>query len=451
MLLRSLIRALCVLLATSVALAGRAAAQEPMGFIRDAEIESIIRTYATPIFTVAGLDPEAVHIYIVTDPSLNSFVAGGQNLFINTGTLLRSDRPNQLVGIIAHETGHIAGAHLARSIEAMHNASVESIIGMILGAAAAAAARGDPNGGAAMMGGAMMGQGSFMRFSITQEASADQAALTFLDRTHQSARGLLEFFQILEGQELLSQSRQSPYLQTHPLTTERVETVRNHVANSPYSDVPDPPAWIAMHQRMKAKLGAFLGAPAQVLAQYQPNDNSVPARYARAIAYYRIPDMKNALPTIDGLIHDFPEDPYFNELKGQMLFENGRIGEAVAPYERAVKLKPDAPLLRIELAQVQLETNDPALVPKALAQLNDAVRFEDLNPEAWRLLAVAHGRSGNMGMMSLSLAEQGMAEGDYSMASQEAIRAIKLLPPGPARLRAEDLRDEARRDKKNSN
>jgi predicted Zn-dependent protease len=220
------------------------------------------------------------------------------------------------------------------------------------------------------------------------------------------------------------------------------------VLHSRFSDVPDPPDWIEMHRRMKAKLAAFLGSPPQVLASIKPNDNSASARYARAIAYYRVPDLKQAVPLIDGLIQDYPDNPYFQELKGQMLFENGRIAEAVGPYEQAVKLSPKSALLRIELAQVQLETNDPAYVPKALGHLNEAVRFEDRNPDAWRFLAIAYGRSNSMGMMALALAEEGIANGDYGQARQQAGRAAKQLPPGPAKQRAQDIQDEAKREGK---
>ncbi len=445
--LRIVLTVLCLVLIAGAGWPQRVRAQDQLSFIRDAEIESIIRTWWTPILGDAGLDPQAVHIYLVNDPRLNSFVAGGQNLFINTGTLIRSASPNQIIGIIAHETGHIAGGHLARSEQAMHNSTIAGIIAMAAGAAAAAASHSPDAGAAAVLGGAGVSERSFLNFSVAQEASADHAALTFLDRTHQSARGLLEFFQILEQEELLSGEREDPYLRTHPLTRDRVTYVRDHVDHSPWSGAPDPPAWIAMHQRMKAKLDAFLNPPAQILAKYKADDTSVPARYARAIAYYRIPELKQALALIDGLIAQAPNDPYFHELKGQMLFENGRVKEALAPYQRAVELKPDNALLKIELSQVELESSDPALVPKAMTLLNNASAFEGENGDLWRLLAIAYGRSGNMGMMALSLAEQGMANGNYNEARQQAARAIKMLPPGAQRQRAQDIADDARRER----
>jgi predicted Zn-dependent protease len=269
--------------------------------------------------------------------------------------------------------------------------------------------------------------------------------LRFLDRTHQSAKGLLEFFLILEQEEFMTAQHQDPYLIDHPLTEERINYVREHVAQSPYSSTKDPPDWVAQFNLMKAKLGAFLGAPSQVLAGYQANDNSEPARYARAIAYYRIPDLKNAIPTIDGLIRDFPNNPYYNELKGQMLFENGRVADAVAPYQRAVQIAPSESLLNIELAQVQLETNDAKYLASAKSELTSALQGESDNPDAWRSLAIVYGRQGDIGMAALALAEQNMAQANYRQAIGQAQRAKQLLPPGPQRQRAQDLLAEAKR------
>jgi predicted Zn-dependent protease len=398
----------------------------------------------TPIWKVAGLDPDAVHVYVINDPTLNSFVAGGQNIFLNSGTIMKAQSPNQLIGVMAHETGHIAGGHLARKTQIMKNAMIESVIGMVLGGAASAMGHGNA-GGAGVLAGADVGQRAFLQNSVTIEASADQAALRYLDRTHQSAKGLLEFFEILQQEEFLSAQRRDPYLTDHPLTEERVNYLREHVAQSPYSNTKDPPEWVTQFNLMKAKLGAFLGAPSQVLASYQPNDNSEQARYARAIAYYRIPDLKNAIPMIDGLIRDYPNNPYYNELKGQMLFENGRVADAVAPYQRAVQLAPSEPLLNIELAQVQLETNDPKYLAAAKNELNTALQSESDNPDAWRSMAIVYGRSGDIGMAALALAEQNMAQGNWRQAVGQAQRAQQLLPPGPQRQRAQDLLADAKR------
>ncbi len=415
-----------------------------VSLLRDAEIEADIHTMMVPIWKAAGLDPDAVHVYLVADDSINSFVAGGQNIFINSGLVLRAKTPNQLIGVLAHETGHIAGGHLYKGAEAMHDASIEEILAMAAGVAATVASRGS-GGGAAMLGAAGVGERSFLQFSVTQEATADHAAMNFLDATHQSARGLLQFFEILQSEEMLSGTREDPYLTDHPLTPERIDYVRDHVERSPYSNVADPPSFVAMLARIKAKLAAFTKPPEATLAKYSPQDHSVLARYARAIALYRIPDLDKSVPLIDGLIRDDPSNPYFRELKGQMLFENGRINDAVAPYENAVRLDPDAALLRIELAQVYIENHNPAQNKLAIAYLSDALRTEDKDVEAWHMLATAYGRNGQMGMAALSLAEEGLAADRKDDAVQEARRAEHLLPKnGAAYARAQQIRLQAK-------
>jgi predicted Zn-dependent protease len=412
-------------------------------YIRDTEIEADIQTMVAPIWKVAGLDPNALHIYLIQDKQLNSFVAGGQNEFINTGLILRAKTPNQLIGVLAHETGHIAGGHLTRFQDAVRNASIEGIIAMVVGAAATVAGKGS-GGGAGMLPAEGVAERAFLQYSVGQEAAADQAALSFLDRSSQSARGLLEFFQILQGEELLSGVRIDPYLRSHPLTSQRIEYVRNHVERSRFSDVPDSAANVELLKRIKAKLDAFISPPSSTLAAYPEKDQSVVARYARAIAYYRIPQLDKALPAIDGLIRDFPKDPYFRELKGQMLFENGRIADAIPPYEEAIRLAPGAPLLRISLAQAYIEANDPAMNKRAIAHLNDALRTEDKETGAWRLLATAYGRDNQMGMAALALAEEGLSAGKKKVAQQQANRAKALLPKNSAAYnRAENIHRQA--------
>ena len=429
----ALVAALMLAIGTDAAAAGGSA-------IRDTEIENDIRTMSAPIFRAAGLEPNDVGIYLIQDNQLNSFVAGGQAIFMHTGLILRSETPNQLIGVVAHETGHIAGGHILRAKEAMHNASIESIIAMVLGAAASVVGRSS----APMIGAAGVGMRSFLQFSIAQEATADHAALNFLDRSCQSARGLLKFFEILQSNEILSGVRQEAWTHTHPLTAQRIEYLRNHVQHARCSDKPDPPGSVEALRRIKMKLHAFLDPPSTTLAAYPESDTSLLARYARAIAYYRLPDLGKAVPAVDGLIRDFPNDPYYRELKGQMLFENGRIREAMRPYEDAVRLAPNAPLLRMSLAQVYIEAGDAGLNKRAIAYLNDASRAEGRESQVWHFLAIAYGRDNQIGMAALSLAEQALADGRKKDAIQQSNRAKQLLAHSTSSYaRAEDIHREA--------
>ncbi|MBF0333777.1 MAG: M48 family metallopeptidase [Alphaproteobacteria bacterium] len=423
-----------------------AMARDRLSLIRDAEVENTIRAFGAPIFTAAGLDPESVRVILVNDTDLNAFVAGGMNLFINTGLLIRADHPGQVIGVIAHEAGHIAGGHLARLEEALRNATAESILAMVLGAAAGVASgRGDV-AAAVMMGGQHMAGRGLLSYSRAQESAADQAAVRFLDSAGVSAKGLLEFMDILGDQEALLTSRQDPYVRTHPMTRDRSDFLRHHLEGSKLAEAPLPPAFVELHRRMRAKLYAFLEPSAQTFQRYREDDTSLEARYARAIALYRKPDMDKALVAIDALIAERPKDPYFRELKGQMLFENGRMKEALAAYREAVRLLPEQPLLRINLGQVETESNDPALLPKAQENLEFAVAHEPENSFAWRLLAVAYGRAGKEAMASYALANYNLLTRRLPEAIFHAGRAERSLPVGsPAWLRVQDVRNEAER------
>jgi len=408
--------------------------------LRDTEIENDIRTLASPVWRAAGLEPSDVGVYMIDDKQINSFVAGGEAIFINTGLILRAETPNQLIGVIAHETGHIVGGHILRAKEEMHNASIESIIAMVLGAAASVAGR----NGAPMLSAMGVGERHYLQFSIAQEATADHAALNYLDRACLSARGLLQFFEILQSNEILTGDSGDQWGRTHPLTAERVDYVRDHVQHARCSDAPDRPGSVELLRRIKVKLHAFLDPPSTTLAAYPLTDTSELARYARAIAYYRIPDLAKAVPAIDALIHDYPTNPYYRELKGQMLFENGHVRDAVRPYEDAVRLMPSAPLLRIALSQVFIETGDPSLNRRAIAYLNDASREERRDSQVWHFLAVAYGRDHQIGMAALSLAEEALANGKKKEAMQQAIRAQQLLTHNTSAFaRAEDIHREA--------
>jgi len=435
----SFLAVLCLIFVASAS----ADAQE-ISLIRDAEIENTIRMYAAPLFEQAGVDPDAVQIHLVKDNTLNAFVAEGLNLFINTGLIMKTDHAGQLIGVIAHESGHIAGGHLVKGTAAMESAQATSLAATILGMAAAVAARRGDVGTAMIGGGNEAALRSYLAFSRGIEASADTAALTFLDNLHLSSRGFLEFMEKLGGQELLVSSRQDAYMRTHPVTSERVDEIRHHVETSPYSDTPVPPQYVEPHRRMVAKLYAFMEPPISTLMRYREDDKSIEARYARSIAYYRKPDLGNALPLIDGLIAERPKDPYFHELKAQMLFENGRGPEAIPEYRLSVQYLPDNALLLEELGAAEVESEDPAITADAAKHLKTATQRDPGSAGAWRMLSIAYGRSGNEPMAEAALAEYCLLAGQYSEALYHVEKARKALKPGtPAALQLEDIRAQA--------
>ncbi len=422
------------------------AAAQGLNLIRDAEIEHTLRMFATPVFNAANIAPESVHIYLVNDPEVNSFAAAGPSIFIYTGLILATQTPGQLIGVIGHETGHIAGGHIVMGGKAMKTAMAESVASMLLGIAAAALGGAGGAGAAVMTGGQQIAERQFLHFRRVEESSADAAAVTFLTRAHESARGLVQFLKILNQRETIMMGHVDPYVMTHPLTPERIAALRDRVERSPYYNTPFPAAYQMPYERMKAKLTGFLDSFDETMRRYPPSDRSIPALYARAIAYYLEPDLPKALALIDELLAKRPKDPYFLELKGQMLLDNGHVPQSVRYYREAVAAAPDEPLLRSELGVAEVQSKNPALLKSAISNLELATQIDGNDPSMWYQLSVAYGRANEIPLAQYAAAERSYLIGDYANAKFLAKAALEKLPPNsPAALRAGDIQTEAER------
>jgi predicted Zn-dependent protease len=269
-----------------------------------------------------------------------------------------------------------------------------------------------------------------LQFNRTQESSADQAAIRFLEATQQSSRGLYKFLGIIENQGLLSPSRQDPYLLTHPITQDRMRTLEKHIEGSEYSDKQIPEQLQIRHNRIRAKIIAYSSPLALVLQKYPWSDQSVWARYGRAMAYYRLPDLKKALELINDLLAEHPDDPYFHEMKAQMLFEHGRVYEAITSYKRAIDLAPPSDVLYQALGMAQVSSDDPALLEDAENNLRQSIKLRPRSATTWRQLAIAYGRQNKMGHYQLALGEEALLHRLKDKAISHATRAEKLFKTG---------------------
>jgi predicted Zn-dependent protease len=421
-------------------------AQKGPPVIRDAEIEQLLREYTQPLLRTAGLAKQNVQAVIINDRSFNAFVADGRRIFINGGTLIESETPNQIIGVLAHETGHIAGGHLARLREQLALASTQSIIAMILGVGAMVAAgrSGNANmtqaGAAAIAGPTAAIQNTLFAYLRAQEDQADRAAVRFLTATGQSAKGMYETFKRLADQTLYQARYINPYMESHPLPSERIAALEGMAKASPYWDHKDPPALQARHDLMRAKLYGFLERPETVARRYPQSDASLPARYARAISAYRFSDPRAALGQIDGLIHAQPQNPYFHELKGQALLEAGRPTEAIAPLRQAAQLAPNPALIQIMLGQALVATHDRARVEEAVPILQAALTREPESSEAYAQLAMAFAQKNDLAHADLASAQAAFMRGDVKTAREIAARAKTRFPVGsPGWVKADDI------------
>jgi len=407
--------------------------------IRDAEIENSLRIFSRPIFNQAGLAVENVRFVIVNSPELNAFVAGGQNIFFYTGLLLETEDVGELIGVTAHETSHITSGHMTRTNAVLEQASFQTILTTIIGVAAALGTGNAGIGNAIAIGGVGFAQQTFLGHSRIQESAADQGGIGFLKHARLSPKGFLNFMKKLESQELLPASQQSAYLRTHPLTRDRVLFLERIVKKSPHSDKPFPKDWEERHRRMKAKLTGFL-FPERALRL--KDDGSIATRYARAIAYYRKDKTKQALALIDALLMREPDNPYFHELKGQILFETGKIQDSVLVYKQSVALLPSSGLLQTSLAHALLEANSKSTTyaQEAVKHLTYAKKSEFKSPHLHRLLATAYGRLGQKGLARLHLAEEAFLQNRLEDSKRQVQYAQNTLSKDSTGwLRAQDL------------
>lgn len=413
--------------------------------IRDTEIENLLREYAAPILRAAHLSQQNVKVVVLNDRSFNAFVMDGKHIFINAGALFDAKTPNEVIGVFAHETGHLAGGHLMKMREEMSRAQTATIVALLLGVGAAVAGSRAGSGGGDIAGAAIMAPQTAILRSVlayvrTQEDQADHAGVKFLNETQQSPKGMLDLFKRLANESLYNSRNVDPYLQSHPMPAERLATLDTIVHQSPYFDKKDPPALQHRHDMMRAKLSGFLERPDTVARRFPASDQSLPARYARAISAYRHSNLNGALAQIDGLIQAEPNNPYFYELKGQALLEGAKPAEAVAPLRRAMQMSHEAPLIAVLLAQAMLESKMPNAGGPAAAMLQTAQARDPDVPGIYRLLASAYAMQKDYARADLASAQDAAAGGDIATARQLAARAKTSLPVGsPAWVRADDI------------
>jgi predicted Zn-dependent protease len=441
---------LAALLSTALVLASAppVAAQQNKGppILRDTESEALLREYTRPILRAAGLEKQNIQMVIINDSSFNAFVADGHRIFVNYGAIMQSETPNQLIGVLAHETGHLAGGHLSKLRQQLANAQTMMIIASLLGAGALVAGAsgggsGLANAGAAALAGPQeMVRRSLLSYQRQQEENADRAGVKFLTATGQSPKGMYETFKRFTNESLFAARGADPYLQSHPMPADRVAALEEFAHSSPYWDKKDDPSLQTRHDMVRAKIAAFMERPDTVNRRYPISDTSMPARYAHAISTYLHGDLRSALVQIDALIQQQPNNPYFYELRGQALLEGGRAAEAIAPLRKAVTISGGAPLIEMLLGQALVATDNKAYTDEAITILRTAVARETEAPLGYTQLAMAYGKKGDYAEADLASAQAAFLRGDNKTARELASRAKTRFAIGsPGWVKADDI------------
>jgi predicted Zn-dependent protease len=441
---RALVAGAVVLQAMLAALAP-ASAQQNIPVVRDAEIEALVRDYARPIFKAAGLSKSGINIVLVNDQSFNAFVAG-RRMFINTGALLKSETPNEIIGVIAHEAGHIAGGHQERLREQLARAQTMAIVATVLGIGATVAGAATNTGGLAQagsgiaFGGAEMAKRGLLGYQRSEEVTADRSAIDYLEATGQSAKGMLITFGRFASALSLTGSRVDPYQVSHPMPRERIANLQTLAERSRYFDAKDPPALQLRHDMMRAKIAVYTQGQAAAARLFKKT-GGLAAQYGDATATYLYGNPANALKKADALVKASPKNPYFHELRGDILIKANKPREAAEAYARAVKLDPvKSGILQVAYGQALLASGKPDDLRKAVTEINKGIARDRENISAYRYLAQAYGQLGDVAEAELATAEGYFYSGVYQDAKIFAARAQQKMKRGsPAWVRAQDI------------
>jgi predicted Zn-dependent protease len=408
-------------------------AQGDISILRDTETEEMLRSYETPLARAAGLNP-IPKVWLIGDDEINAFASygeDGENIFIFSGILLWLHTPNELIGVMAHETGHISAGHLSRGQYGMKKAMIPMLLSLVAGVAAIIAGAGAL--APAIMGiGQAVAMGQFAAFTRVQESTADQIAAKLLLATHQSPMGMYHTFQRFANEEAMSAYKLDKFAVDHPSGQDRVFDLNDMVEQSPYREVQDSPEVLHTFQMVQAKLAGFVLPVKDALIRFPESDNSEPARYARSMAYLRQPNLVKAMGAINSLIAEEPNNPYFYEARGQIYMSMAKPAQAIPDYQKSVTLRPRAPQLLLALATAQLATENDAMAQPALSNLKAAILVEDDDVFTWFETAQAYSMLKNEPMANLATAEQWYIVGDMRRAMVFATRARGKLPQGSA-------------------
>ena len=407
--------------------------------IRDAEIENFLEEISHPIFSEANLNLNSVDIYIFNDKSINAFVACCQKIFVNTGLIQSFETPSMLRGVMAHETGHIAGGHLARSDEALERAQTPMIVGLLLGIGAAIAGDGDA-AQALLLGSQQIAQGMVAKYSRSQESAADQAAIKYLEGIKKSSNGMLEVLYKFANQEALSSNRQSVRVRSHPISRDRIRSLEQKVNKSQFINERDNEKILFQYKMIQAKLDGFLNNPNDVIRKAKKDSSLIFNKYSLAVAYYRKALLKESLSALNEMINQYPNNPWFYELKGQVLYESGKIRESIIPYRKSLSISPNEPLLMVALATALNALENKSNAIEAISLLKKSLMHDQKNTQTWFQLAISYSRINDIGNAELASAERHFLTGNVKMASFHAKKSLKYNKNSSiSKLRAQDI------------
>jgi predicted Zn-dependent protease len=249
----------------------------------------------------------------------------------------------------------------------------------------------------------------------------------------------MEFFEYMNRYH--SNPMANKYDQTHPLSQERLTAIRNFYNKSKFQHTKHDDELEYRWNRAVAKLKAFTVEPSKILDLITRSSSEEITFYIKAINYFRNSDINTAIKYVDKLIILKPQDPFYHELKGQILFEYGKK-EALDSYQVATRLRSDDLLIRLGKAIVGISvySDDVSKMREFYKDLKFVYDKEPNNITVLYYLTVFYEKADRKAESLLYSAILAYKTGNFDRAKGLAKEAIKGLKKGsPEWHRASDI------------
>jgi predicted Zn-dependent protease len=404
--------------------------------IRDSEIEETIDLVTNPLKKNSGL--QDLKIFIINDENPNAFTLGGKIVFIHSGLITKFPDPDVLRGVVAHEIGHIIGQHISRRQETIDNYTLLAMGSAAIGLVTAIGT-GSP-GLAIMIAGNHVAERSVQAYSRVFESSADQMALNLLEKSHHSSIGMIKFFE--QTQMNFKSNLINRYDQTHPLSHDRLLILKNHNKKSKFSKSQNSKDLLYKFHRSSVKLAAYT-TEFNKLPDCDDNKENLDefTNYMKAIKFFRTSSFDNALNHVNKLLMKHPKDPYYHELKAQILFEAGK-NAALTEYNIACEIRKNDPLMLLSRAIVGISiySNEPSKLTPFYNDLLFVIEKEPNNLLALYYMAIYYEKKGLKAKSYLNSAIIAHKSGNRENAKNLAAKALKELnDKSPDWYKAKDI------------
>lgn len=418
-------------------------------YLDDAPILEYLNTFGNALVAarpgVRGETSYDFFFFAVRDPQLNAFALPGGFIAVHSALLLAAQTEAELASVMAHEIGHVAQRHIARMIGQQRQDALLPLAAILLAALASRA------GGDVAMGVFAAGQGLAIQrqlnFGRDAEREADRIGFQIMGEAGFETTGMVAFFGRMQSASRSASDLTPAYLQTHPLTSERIADIQARIREQPYRQRADSLDFHLVRARARVlqdpgSQGLLEAAGFfQTQMEQQSRFQVAAAQYGLAFIALKKGELAKAQTLLDAARNTLDKPPAAGTLSMatkpvvnatltglglEILLAPGQKPEVA---QRALKAV-DAARQQFPLSRGIAQQYAEALI--GAGQLNDAERYlrEQVQsyrdePKLYGLLAKTYADQGKIALQHIALAETYVLNGGIMSALDQLTIARK--------------------------